>query len=105
MIAAQAFGSGLGGFGLLFFALTYLAMSKQFGFSFSNWILLFLLIIDAFCIGFARSILEQASNHNDYIGLFSTLGLPLILSILVIYIAKPLGRAKTKRVDGGQKSE
>lgn len=84
---AFAFGEGLAS-SLLFFPLTYLALSRQLGVKFSNIKIIVLLLLTAFCIGLIDSMLRIGfADVNPYLDLFAHLGIPIIASATVIFAA------------------
>lgn len=95
---AYAFGRGLGS-GLLFFSLTYLAMSRRFGFKFSNLKIIGLLLLAAPFIGTIQLVLAPGSEPS-YVSIFSTLGVPIIVSAAIIFVAHK-ARAKKLQPDLG----
>lgn len=87
-VMANILGTGIGG-SILFFPLSYLALSRQFKFRFSNTKIAILFGLTAISIGILRFLIESAigKGGQDYTGIFNSLILPPIVSGVVIFIA------------------
>ena len=72
---------------VLFFSLSYLAISRLFGFRFSNFKSLCLLMLSALCIGIFQWILPTGSQFSST-GIFSGIIAPFIISIIIVFAAR-----------------
>ncbi len=86
---AYILGTGVGA-SLLLFPLAYLALSRQFGFKFSNAKIAVLFGITVILVGTVNLFIEMLVGKNTvtgYMDIFIALLLPLVLSGVVIYVA------------------
>lgn len=97
-LLVAAFGYGLGSV-LLFFAVTYLVMSKKLKFKFSNLKIIVLLLIAAFLNGVILYLIPDIMNLNttktdDSLWFILSAFVPIIISVVVIKSAYKLSLKK-----------
>lgn len=95
---ARAFGGG-SVTTLLFFPLAYGQLSRRLDFNFSNLKIIGLFLPTALCIGIIQLALVPVPGRGSeplYISIFSMLGVPIIVSAVVIFVANKASSKKTQ---------
>ena len=82
---AFAFGGGLIG-ALVSFPLMYFALSRSVRFKFSNLKIIALFLPDVLSIGLIQDAIDP-NLSSSYLGAFSSWGVPVIVSTLIIFFA------------------